>query len=322
MIALKDFFGFIRPVGESSGSGDGADIFFHFSEVRDDNYEAEDLSIGDVVAFELTTDRRSNKAKANNVSVTTTVRQQREELLGSALAAGATPEHGTVRRVLDRGFGFIEGVARAADVYFDLVDVLPEAAAAAAAAAAAPPPTRASSDARFGGSDVRRSGGGGGARRPNSRLREGDEVEFIAVVDDSGRVVAMNVKWLPRGTIVTEVDEGELSFIYRCILRESCSHFDSLPLTYLTVKPQGRFVAVVHALAVQQQQQRGGGGRDRRGGGRQRGGEKWGGTLRLVGPVDEDSAVTIEEPLVVFAGPDTVGCLATALAVGDTVECR
>jgi hypothetical protein len=90
----------------------------------------------------------------------------------------------------------------------------------------------------------------------------------------------------------------------------------------LTVKPQGRFVAVVHALAVQQQQQRGGGGRDRRGGGRQRGGENWGATLRLVGPVDEDSAVTIEEPLVVFAGPDTVGCLATALAVGDTVECR
>jgi hypothetical protein len=34
------------------------------------------------------------------------------------------------------------------------------------------------------------------------------------------------------------VDEGELSFIYRYILRESCSHFDSLPLTYLTVKPQ------------------------------------------------------------------------------------
>ena len=221
MIALKDFFGFIRPLDDSSaaGSGDGADVFFHFSEVRDDNYEAEDLSIGDIVAFELTTDRRSNKAKANNLSVTKTVRQQREELLASALAAGATPEQGIVRRVLDRGFGFIEGVARTADVYFDLVDVLPEAAvvaeegaaagaaagSAAGAAAGSAAPKRASSDVRFGGSDVRRSGGGGGARRPNSRLRQGDEVEFIAVVDDSARVVAMRVKWIPRGTIVTEV---------------------------------------------------------------------------------------------------------------------
>ena len=31
--------------------------------------------------------------------------------------------------------------------------------------------------------------------------------------------------------------EGECSFMYRYILRESCSQFDSLPLTYLTIPP-------------------------------------------------------------------------------------
>jgi hypothetical protein len=35
-------------------------------------------------------------------------------------------------------------------------------------------------------------------------------------------------------------EEGELSFIYRYILRESCSQFDSLPLTYLTISDTGR----------------------------------------------------------------------------------
>ena len=41
--------------------------------------------------------------------------------------------------------------------------------------------------------------------------------------------------WLAFGT--TAFDTGECSFIYRYILRESCSQFDSLPLTYLTISP-------------------------------------------------------------------------------------
>ena len=35
------------------------------------------------------------------------------------------------------------------------------------------------------------------------------------------------------GTVVAVLPTGELSCMYRYILRESCSQFDSLPLTYL-----------------------------------------------------------------------------------------
>ena len=39
--------------------------------------------------------------------------------------------------------------------------------------------------------------------------------------------------------VATGVAAGELSFIYRYILRESCSQFDSLPLTSLTISDTG-----------------------------------------------------------------------------------
>ena len=40
------------------------------------------------------------------------------------------------------------------------------------------------------------------------------------------------------------VDEGECSFIYRYIPHESCSQFDSLPLTYLTIPDEDFFVSL------------------------------------------------------------------------------
>jgi hypothetical protein len=41
------------------------------------------------------------------------------------------------------------------------------------------------------------------------------------------------LKWRAR-LVAQYVREGECSFMYRYILRESCSQFDSLPLTSLT----------------------------------------------------------------------------------------
>ena len=51
-----------------------------------------------------------------------------------------------------------------------------------------------------------------------------------------------------RGPVEEETEErvrlqGECSFMYRYILRESCSQFDSLPLTYLTIPS----TSVLHA---------------------------------------------------------------------------
>ena len=96
----------------------------------------------------------------------------------------------------------------------------------------------------------------------------------------------------------------------------------------MTEIDEGRFAAVVATLAVdrraqqQQQQQHGRHGRHQDGRGRGRAADKWGGTLRLLGPLDDDVAVALDvrDP-VRFRGPDLLGCLATSLAVGDVVEC-
>ena len=48
---------------------------------------------------------------------------------------------------------------------------------------------------------------------------------------------AASAGWVGVDSVAIEaaIDEGEYSFIYRYIPRESCSQFDSLPLTYLTI---------------------------------------------------------------------------------------
>ena len=52
---------------------------------------------------------------------------------------------------------------------------------------------------------------------------------------DGAPRIGVDLQW--EGKSATRIPEGTCSFMYRYILRESCSQFDSLPLTSLTISP-------------------------------------------------------------------------------------
>ena len=75
--------------------------------------------------------------------------------------------------------------------------------------------------------------GGGAVSLRNLFGIGGDNPEDGFTVDSNGGPVELNT--IKAGPVEVNSGGGECSVMYRYILRESCSQFDSLPLTSLTI---------------------------------------------------------------------------------------